>query len=74
MPMPMTVDGRNDHARRRFRHVTRPSRKLGLKDGRHFWLARVPANGRTILSYTRKPDPRPERDEEDEDEDEDDDD
>jgi hypothetical protein len=46
--------------------LVRPSRKLGVRDGRHFWLARVPANGRTILSYTRKPEPRPRRDEDDE--------
>jgi hypothetical protein len=35
--------------------LIRPSRKLRLRDGRHVWLARVPANGRTVLSYTVEP-------------------
>jgi hypothetical protein len=32
--------------------LTRPSRKLSLKDGRHMWRAEVPANGRLSLGYT----------------------
>jgi hypothetical protein len=34
------------------RHLTKPSRKLGRKDGRHMWLAKVPANGTATLRYT----------------------
>jgi hypothetical protein len=39
--------------------LTRPSRKLGLKDGRHLWRAEVPANGRLTLGYTIETAARP---------------
>ncbi|HEY0413963.1 MAG TPA: hypothetical protein VGD66_12575 [Allosphingosinicella sp.] len=48
--------------------VEKPSRKLGRKDGRHMWLAHVPANGTATLRYTLKrlrPPPDPEEDGED---------
>lgn len=32
--------------------MARPSRKLGEKNGRNFWRATVPANGRLALAYT----------------------
>ena len=32
-----------------------PSHRLGVKNGRHFWRAVVPANGRKALSYTVRP-------------------
>jgi len=32
--------------------LTKPSRKLGMKDGRKMWAARVPANGSAALTYT----------------------
>jgi hypothetical protein len=32
--------------------IVKSSRKLGLKDGRTLWRARVPANGRAVLRYT----------------------
>ncbi|HEV2748022.1 MAG TPA: hypothetical protein VGW34_12080 [Allosphingosinicella sp.] len=31
--------------------LARPSRKLGMRNGRHMWRAKVPANGRLALSY-----------------------
>ena len=37
--------------------LVRPSRRLGIKNGRPFWRAVVPANGRMSLTYTiRRPD------------------
>jgi hypothetical protein len=50
--------------------LTRPSRKLSVRDGRHVWLARVPANGRIVLSYTAQPNPRSEKADDDDDDDE----
>jgi hypothetical protein len=46
--------------------LVRPSRKLGVKNGSPFWRAKVPANGRTRLTYVveREPEP-PESDEDD---------
>ncbi|HEX6742441.1 MAG TPA: hypothetical protein VF079_11680 [Sphingomicrobium sp.] len=38
--------------------LVKPSRRLGIKNGRHFWRATVPANGRTDLSYTIRPLPQ----------------
>jgi hypothetical protein len=35
--------------------LVNPSHRLGIKNGRHFWRAVVPANGRLALSYTIKP-------------------
>jgi hypothetical protein len=32
--------------------VTKPSRKLGVKNGHRLWLARVPANGTARLTFT----------------------
>ncbi|HEX8257080.1 MAG TPA: hypothetical protein VF589_05570, partial [Allosphingosinicella sp.] len=31
--------------------LVRPSRKLGVRDGRHMWRAKVPAKGRLTLGY-----------------------
>lgn len=38
--------------------IVKPSRKLGSKDGRPLWVARVPANGRAILRYRTGFEPR----------------
>jgi hypothetical protein len=35
--------------------LVNPSHRLGIKNGRHFWRAVVPANGRLALAYTIKP-------------------
>jgi hypothetical protein len=35
--------------------IAKPSRSLGVKNGRAFWKAKVPANGRTSLTYTVQP-------------------
>jgi hypothetical protein len=35
--------------------LVKPSRRLGIKNGRHFWRALIPANGRMALSYTIRP-------------------
>lgn len=43
--------------------VRDPSRKLAMKNGRHVWRAKVPADGRSVLTYAYVPAP------EDEDED-----
>ncbi len=37
------------------RRLTNPSQKLGTKDGRIMWRARVPANGRAVLRYVLMP-------------------
>lgn len=34
------------------RRLVKPSRRLGIKNGRKFWRAEVPANGRAALTYT----------------------
>jgi hypothetical protein len=41
------------------RRLVAPTRRLGRKNGAHFWRARLPANGRIRLGYTveRIPDP-----------------
>jgi hypothetical protein len=39
--------------------LVKPSHRLGIKNGRHFWRAEVPANGRVELSYTIRPLPSP---------------
>ena len=51
--------------------AAKPSRKLGVKDGRQLWLAYVPAHGQARLAFTLRPVPRllpkrpaPEKDEE----------
>jgi len=46
--------------------IVKPSRKLGVKDGRPLWRARVPPNSRTVLRYRTKfaPEPEPAQDEE----------
>ena len=38
--------------------LVKPSRRLGIKNGRHFWRAVVPANGRLDLIYTVRPLPK----------------
>ncbi|MBV9932391.1 MAG: hypothetical protein JO013_15805 [Alphaproteobacteria bacterium] len=38
--------------------AVRPSVRLGVKDGRKLWLARVPAQGRARLSFTLRPVPK----------------
>jgi hypothetical protein len=43
--------------------VRRPSRNLAMKNGRHVWRVKVPANGRSTMSYVYVPAP----DDEDED-------
>jgi hypothetical protein len=35
--------------------LVKPSRRLGIRNGRHFWRALVPAHGRLALSYTIRP-------------------
>lgn len=45
--------------------LTHPSRKLGLKDGRHLWRVEVPANGRLTLGYTIETAARPKPKDED---------
>jgi len=37
--------------------AVKPSRHLGVKNGRQLWLARVPANGRAKLRFTLRPVP-----------------
>jgi hypothetical protein len=49
--------------------LVRPSRKLGVKNGSHFWRAKVPANGRARLTYVVEREPEPPPSDEDEDED-----
>jgi hypothetical protein len=39
--------------------LVKPSRRLGIKNGRHFWRAEVPANGRAELTYAIRPLPEP---------------
>ncbi len=38
--------------------LVKPSRRLGIKNGRHFWRAVVPANKRLDLTYTVRPLPK----------------
>jgi len=42
-----------------------PSQRLGIKNGRHFWRAVVPANSRKSLSYTVRPVAKAETDDSD---------
>jgi hypothetical protein len=39
--------------------LVKPSRRLEIKNGRHFWRAEVPANSRAELTYTIRPLPEP---------------
>jgi hypothetical protein len=49
--------------------LVKPSRRLGIKNGRHFWRAEVPANGRAELSYTIRSLARPDETQDEEAED-----
>jgi hypothetical protein len=46
--------------------LVKSSHRLGIKNGRHFWRAEVPANGRAQLSYTIRPLPSPGENQEEE--------
>jgi hypothetical protein len=42
--------------------VRSPSRKLAMKNGRHVWRVKVPANGRSALFYVYVPEPEDDED------------
>ncbi|HYI39652.1 MAG TPA: hypothetical protein VE053_04955 [Allosphingosinicella sp.] len=42
--------------------IRRPSRELAMKNGRYVWRTKVPANGRSTLSYVYVPEPEDEED------------
>jgi hypothetical protein len=47
--------------------IERPSRKLGLKNGRRIWIVKLKANGRARLSYDVVPEPEEPEDEDSDD-------